>query len=178
MSTMNFLWIYSFLFSSFFLQHQRNPNRKGEMMVSIKNQPCCHLSHTILHCYYYQTSSFSLCLQQASVTPKHMFPTVVIQNLHVAWIGLVTSIFCWFHTLHPNLSQESKLNRLQIQTSDSDHQNHWSLHQWWVPGQFSGYWSQSQSFHSLFWTVKLSRKLKLCHLLILLKFMLFSLLTI
>lgn len=111
-----------------------------------------------------RTSSLWLCLQQVSVIPKQVFSTVLIANLHVAWDGLVagTKVLSLLvsYSLHPNLSQGSKLDRLQSQTSDSDHQNHWSLHQWWVPDQFLEYWSQSQSFHSLFWTVNNKQKIK------------------
>lgn len=120
-----------------------------------------------------RTSSFWLCLQQVSVIPKHVFSTVLIQNLHVAWNGLVagTKVLSLLvsYSLHPHFSQGSKLDQLQIQTSDSDHQNHWSLHQWWVPDQFLEYWSQSQSFHSLFWTVKNKQKIQVMSSLLIIK---------
>lgn len=123
MSTMIFLWIY--IFSLFFLQHQKNPNRKGEMMVAIKNQPCCDLSHTNLHRYDYQTSSLSLCLKQTSVIPKHMLSTVLIQNLHVAWIGLAVGT----KVLVLLVSYSSSKSQPRKQTGPTSNPNFW----FWSP---------------------------------------------
>lgn len=59
-------YIFSLSLSFFFYSTKEIQIGKGEMMFDIKNQACCHLSHTILYCYDYQ-NFFSLTLPPTGV---------------------------------------------------------------------------------------------------------------
>lgn len=132
---------------------------KGEMRV--KNQ-----ESALFPSQPHYLQSLWVCLQrhQLFLNGTHIRTCCIFYHPYsklacgMKWVGgtkvcflLISYVLCHI------FNQESKLDQLQIQTSDFGHQSHWSLHQWQELDQFSVYWFQSQSFRILFWTVESSR---------------------
>lgn len=161
---------YEYIFFSFFLQHQRNPNRERRDENRESRRRPVSISATLSYIFMIFKAFVMWFCPHKGILPNWYTYVASCFLYHpysklacgIKWVGGTKVYFLLIsYVLCPNLSPENKQDQLQIQTSDSDHQSHWSLHQQQVLDQFSVYWFQSQSFHSLFWTVKLSRNKKL-----------------